>query len=140
MSGAAIFSHEEGRRVSRPLAPRRSPSRFVVAEIIEAVGFAIVDEHTGELVAHATKRCAERLAQLLNLIRPSAEQLAALLGEDRGARYLRTLILKHEGVCSRCGARLEPGTRARWHAVSGLTRHIRRCPDVAAKPPRRRAA
>ena len=106
-----------------------SGRRFVVDEL--AGGFAVVEKATGELVAYATELRAFRLARFLNALDPSTDQIAVLLGDNTGANLLRTITLRHPGVCCRCGAELPAGTQARWHSSTQLMRHVRRCPRSA---------
>jgi hypothetical protein len=109
--------------------PKRVRGTPPHAALVEAgAALAVVDQASGELIAYASVRSAGRLAELVNVLRPDARQLGVLLGEREGASLLRTIELRHAAVCLRCGERIEAGERARWNTITGLVRHIRRCP------------
>jgi hypothetical protein len=112
--------------------------RFVAAETDAGAG--VLDRTSGELVAHTTPLRALELAQLLNALRPTPEQIAVLLGDGDGRRLLRRLELRHDGVCSRCGASMQAGSPALWHRTTKLVRHVRRCPQSAVVRRRGKAA
>jgi hypothetical protein len=107
-----------------------SAARFTVADTGEA--FAVVDCASGAVVAYATELGAFALARLLNVLEPVPEQLDSLLGEGRGKQLLRTIELRHPGVCRRCGRPMQAGSRARWNASTRLIQHVRRCRAAAA--------
>ncbi|MGH2997824.1 MAG: hypothetical protein ACRDNM_00850 [Gaiellaceae bacterium] len=137
----SVVRYSDGRRAARPLEPAPSRSRrFVIVEDRRGrVG--VLDAAAGELVVYASERRAFALARLLNALDPSAEQLAALLGEGRrGAPLLRAITLEYDGsVCHRCGQPFKAGQRARWNPYTGLTRHVRACPlEIAAAGRKRR--
>jgi hypothetical protein len=110
----------------QPEPVREGAGRVVVAET--DVAFAIVDQASGELIAYASERGALRFARLMDVLWPDARQLEVLLGELEGVRLLRTIELRYAAVCFRCGAFLAAGELARWNSVTGLVRHLRRCP------------
>jgi hypothetical protein len=94
-------------------------------------GYAVVDRE-GIVVAHASERTAIRFVSILNRLRPDARQLEVLVGDGEGSAFLRTITLRHPTTCSRCGGKLGEGSQARWHSLSRLVRHLRRCPQPAA--------
>jgi hypothetical protein len=84
----------------------------------------------GELVAHATRRVARDLARLLNVLEPTPEQVARLLGVDRGRLTLRMVAgLRSDAPCHRCGRTILTGSRAWWSPHTRLVRHVGRCPS-----------
>jgi hypothetical protein len=98
------------------------------------LGFAVVDRDSGEVVAYATMLRAFRFVRLVNALELDPAQIENLLGEGRGRRLLRTIDLRHEAPCRRCGSMLCIGDRARWNAVTGLAQHFRRCPaEIVAR-------
>jgi hypothetical protein len=97
--------------------------------------FAIVTVN-GDHIAYATRRVARDLARLLNLLDPTPEQLAELLGADAGRATLRKVErLRSDAPCLRCGQIIPSADRAWWSPHTRLVRHVGRCP---IRPSRRR--
>ncbi|HZQ03702.1 MAG TPA: hypothetical protein VFA88_06765 [Gaiellaceae bacterium] len=129
-----IRSIEDGELVRRRL--RRSESRFVVVMVDD--GFAIAD--AGEVVLYTNERACWDLARYLNALEPSRRQLDALLGEGEYRRLLRRIRpgLRFADVCHRCGASMAEGAPAFWHPLTGVVRHVGRCPRPAIAPATRK--
>ena len=113
--------------------------RLAVVDV-DGTTFAVIDHASGTVVAFATMIRAFRFVRLVNALELTPAQVENLLGEGRGRRLLRTIELRHESVCRRCGRTIPAGSQARWNAVSRLVQHFRRCPPVAASSERRKAA
>lgn len=99
---------------------------YFVAETDAGVGFAVVTA-SGALVAYASHRVAADVAQLLNALDPSPDQLAVLMGDGAGRALLRRWKLRYASPCLRCGAVILRGERAWWSPHTSLVRHIGRC-------------
>lgn len=88
----------------------------------------------GDLVAYATRRIARDLARLLNMLDPTPEQLAGLLGDGAGRGMLRRLDdLRSDAPCHRCGQLIPSHGRAWWSPYTRLVRHVGRCPSRLGK-------
>jgi hypothetical protein len=118
----------------RPIESARSERHgFAIEEAEDS--FAVIDRTSGELVAYAKLNAAHRLARLLRVLEPSADQLARIVDDDR---LLCTITVEYRGPCWRCGGSIESGSRARFNATTRLIRHLGRCPRFAG--PARRPA
>ena len=122
------------------MSASRPAPRFVVAVLdpIDESGqerYAVVDGD--EVVCYAAKSRVFDLARYLNALGP----VAAFLVEDEYGYLLRRMKpgLRFDGTCHRCGAVMPAGTPGWWHPLTGVTRHVGRCPKPAAAAVRKRS-
>lgn len=128
----SIRSSQDGEPVTRRLC--RNEPRFVVVEVAGGTAVAEGDE----ILFYAGERACFALARDLNALDPSRRQLDALLGEGEYRRLLRRLHgLRFDGVCHRCGGAMAAGSPAFWHPLTGLVRHVGRCPRPATAASRK---